>query len=310
MPSKSKVREAEEKRADLRLRANLSFAENKSVGTFGKSNDTSTGDPDLWRRLKEEEQQELLAQKREQPAFKVIAQQWQKPIDTLQRGGGMLLPDVTVSLPLTDKPVGDVQKTFNDFLDLQKSRNVVYSTDGQNRLILYMGCASRGSHVINGINFHPASDTLDCWLAADRRLVELNAYGDTERAELFDEPQLEVTAEPSANELKELASAEFTRMWGTVWDTWHVSLKTHFGFVASYEQKVAMLRYFENTNMGDPQVWNNCRISLSKAGILPNLLTQEDILCLKMDGKDWDFSRADHRAEFARAKNQTEFGTL
>ena len=56
------------------------------------------------------------------------------------------------------------------------------------------------AHVIDGVSYHPALDTLDCWIAADRRLVELHAYCDMERAELLDEPQPE-TAELSANEL-------------------------------------------------------------------------------------------------------------
>ena len=309
--SKSKVRETEERLADLRLRTSIAATNYEVTSAFHLTPQQLEAQRNAaeFRALQAEEAAEVEAQRKNQPAFKLISQQWAKPIDALQSTSG-LLPDVTAELPMTDKPVGNVQQTFENFLDLQKSRNIVYSSDGLARLVCYCEVMSRSSRVINGVTYRPASDTLDCWIAADRRLVELSAYGDMERAELIDEPQPEVTAELNANELAELASAEFSRLWGAVWEQWLVSLKTHFQFVPTEAQKIAALKYFERTNMGDPQVWNNCRIALSKSGVFPNLLTAEDILCLKMDGRDWDFSRADHRAEFARARNQTEFGTL
>jgi hypothetical protein len=55
MPSKSKEREAQEKLVDLRLRANLAFAENESIGAFGRTNDSLAGDQKLWDQLKAED---------------------------------------------------------------------------------------------------------------------------------------------------------------------------------------------------------------------------------------------------------------
>lgn len=228
MPSKSKEREAEEKLADLKLRASLA-ATNYEVNTgfhLTQAQIERQKNEAEFRALQQEEAEQLDRQRKNQPAFKVIAQQWSKPVDVLQRTAGMLLPDVATELPMTDKPIGDVEKTFNDFLDLARSRNIVFSADGQNRLILYTACASRGNHVIDGVSYHPALDKLDCWIAADRRLVELSAYSDAERAELLEEDVVS-SVEQSADELKAAAEQEWSKF--PLWHAWEESLESGFG---------------------------------------------------------------------------------
>jgi hypothetical protein len=311
--SKQKEAQVAERLADLRLRASIAGTGHEVTSGFHLTQAQLEAQKNAaeFRQMQQEEAELLEQQRRERPAFKLISSYWSKPLAELQKTAGQSLPDVEFSPPMTDQPITvNLQEVFNDFLAVLKSRDQVLSRDGQNRLILYCGIQSGVTRTVDGVTYRPDVSKVDSYVKALNRLVELNAFDESEYAALLeDEPQPE-PVEQSADDLRELAGGEFVRLWGNVWSQWLVSLKTHFNFEPSEAQKIAALRYFENANMGDPQVWNNCRIALSKSGVFPNLLTQEDILCLKMDGKDWDFSRADHRAEFARAKNQTDFGTF
>jgi hypothetical protein len=224
----SKQREAiaAERLADLKLKAALASTNYQVTSEYGKSNDTSTGDQNLWNQLKAEEATEEQAKRKNQPAFKIMSQQWSRSVANLQETSGTSLPDVAVELPMTDKPVGDVQKAFNDFLDLARSRNIVFSRDGQNRLILYMGTMSRTSRTIEGVEYRVKSDDINTWIAADRRLVELSAYSDAERAELLEEDVVS-SVEQSADELKAAAEQEWSKF--PLWHAWEESLESGFG---------------------------------------------------------------------------------
>lgn len=245
--SKQKELLAREAIETLKLRAAIQSTNYEVVGEYGRSNDSGQGDQKLWLQLKAEEQQEQKQARKNQPAFKILSAQWSKPIAELIRTAGMLLPDVGAELPMTDKLiVGDVQKTLDNLVDLQKSRCVVYSRDGLNRLISYTGCAARCSQVIDGVSYHPALDTLDCWLAADRRLVELGAYGENERAELLVDEQPQ-RVEQSAEDLKAAAEQEWSKF--PLWHAWEKSLESGFGIKLTDSYRRIVCGEFERANL-------------------------------------------------------------
>lgn len=303
---------------NLKLQAAIRAGAPTGGDEIFRSNDSGAGDQKLWDSLRAEEAAEQRQAQQNSPYNKTLRAQWRKPLATIMQEktySMALFLDPTAELPMSSNPAdADFSKAQqvieNDLDDVLETKGIVLSANGKLRTMVYGGMQSDAVTVLNGVEHRGATGTLQYWIACVNRLAELDAYDESEYSALPEAASQPEPVEETADELLELAGSEFSRLWGAVWSQWLVSLKTHFDFVPTEEQKFSALRYFERANMGDPQVWNNCRLALSKSGVFPNLLTREDVLCLKLESRDWDFSRADHRAEFARAKNQTYFDTL
>lgn len=84
----------------------------------------------------------------------------------------------------------------------------------------------RTSRTIEGVEYRVKSDDINTWIAADRRLVELSAYSDAERAELLEEDVVS-SVEQSADELKAAAEQEWSKF--PLWHAWEESLESGFG---------------------------------------------------------------------------------
>jgi hypothetical protein len=263
-----------------------------------------------FRAMQQEEAEQVDQQRKSQRAFRIMSEQWSKPIAYLTKNAGMLLPDVGAELPLTDKTLGNVQEAFNDFLAVLKTRDQALSRDGQNRLILYMGSLSNTSRVIDGVTYRVASDNINSWIAALNRLIDFDAFSSDEYAALLEAEQPQAVEETAEN-LREQASSQWMRIFEPVYRQWLASLaQAPWNFVPDEDQQRAALRFLEMHGTGDALAFDNCRIAMSDAGIFPALYTADDIICKKLEAGAWDLSTPAGRSAYARAKNQVHFGTI
>jgi hypothetical protein len=312
MPSKSKEREAQEKLVDLRLRANLAFAENESIGAFGRTNDSLAGDQKLWDQLKAEDLVEQERARKNQPAFKLMHDQWSRSIAELRTS--ILLPDVGAELPLTDKPLGSVQKAFDDFKEVLSTRGQVLSKDGETRLIKYVGNLNNTSRVVDGVTYRVACDNLNTWIQALNRLIDLNAFSEGEYTAIEErqpEPVEESSVEePSADDLLHQANAGWFAMFDATWNAWLKSLdQDPWNFVPDEAQKLAALKMLQQFGT-TPDSWDRTRRALGRSGVWPNLATAHEVLAEKVDAGEFRLDTVEGRAAYTRAHNQITYGTV
>lgn len=229
--SKARELQSRERLEDLKLRSAIAATGYAVTSDFHPTREQleRQAHEAEFRAMQAEEAAEIEAARRKQPAFLVMSQQWNRPVDELIRTVGTLLPDIGAAelLPLTDQPVGDVSQTYADFRDLLKSRSIALSREGFNRLVTYMNVASRTSQIKDGQELHVAADTIDAWILADRRLCELSeTYANQERAELLEESKPEPVNE-TADDLRAAAEQEWSKF--PLWHAWEESLLAGFG---------------------------------------------------------------------------------
>jgi hypothetical protein len=203
-------------------------------------------------------------------------------------------PISSTPVELTDEDATEIVRKAKAFLD---SKNL--SESDRNRVVLFASIHVESNSLIN-------SADPSIWQVAYDRLATLGCIAASAQAQAPTQP-----VEQSADELLTQANAGWFSMFGEVFSQWVASLgQAPWNFVPDRDQKFAALKYLEATNMGDPQVWNNCRVAMSDAGIFPSLYTADDLIVKKLNSGEWDLSTPAGRASYARAKNQISFGTI
>jgi hypothetical protein len=248
-----KMKEAQprEQLADLRLKASLAATNYSVTSDFHQTPQQKLDAQHAaeFRELQMQEQAELEAARKKEPAFVLASQQWNRPSDDLVRNVGTLTPDFGAAelLPLTDQPIGDITKTFADFKDLIQSRGIALTRSGINRLVTYMNLASRSVIVKNGVEHRVACDQLQAWVLADRRLCDLSdTYATEERAELIPE-EASAPAQTSADDLRAAAEEKWSRF--PLWHAWEQSLSDGFNVKLSDNDRRRVCDMFVSANL-------------------------------------------------------------
>jgi len=307
-------REAERTIAALKLKAAIAATNHEVTSAYHLTAEQLERQKNQkeWDALRAEEASQLDAQRKQAPAFLFQASQWSRDLETLKATRGILIPDAPANLPITDRAMdtAKIRTAYEDLLAVMQSRGQVLSATGKQRFTLYVSVQAAVTQVIDGKEFHLAADDINGLIACLNRMLDLNVFGDEYAALIPEESQPEAV-EQTSDELREEASSQWMRIFRPVWEQWIASLaQAPWNFTPDEDQKYAALRYLEQRGTGDALAFDNCRIAMSNAGIFPNLLTADDVLCAKLDAGEWDLSTPAGRAAYARAKNQIHYGTV
>jgi hypothetical protein len=202
----------------------------------------------------------------------------------------------TLVLEMTEESAEKISGHAKDFFDSK-----ILTDDDRNRIVLFVGINSEANSLIDPCN-------PEIWPIAYDRLRELGCLNEV--SEQLPTPAQTQAPEQPADALLEEAHSRFFAMFEDVWYRWMASLKINFEFEPTLQQKEAALKMIERLGMGDPEVFNNTRRALGRSGVWPNLATEDELLCDKMDADGFRLDTAAGRLEFGRAKNQVMFGTL
>ena len=303
----TKEQQARARLNDLRLQA--SIAPNMSVGSFHLTTEQ------IERQKHQAEFQEMQAEEARDerrktlasPYFKTLHDQYSKSVPELLKIKGFApstLLDPACELPLAETGSIDYEKAEENYKDLiptLETQGITLSEVAAQKTLVYLAVNGDAVHTIDGKSYQVDGSKMTAFVRAARRLNELGVFTADEYVEVLPQEPTVEPFDPPADDMLRDAHAQFFAQFESTWNAWLDSLKKNFGVELSTAQAMKAIEYLERLGCS-PQSWDETRVQLSLANIIPYSLLPDEIL-----GERFSKGKIT-REEYIRESNAVRFG--
>jgi len=290
------------------LRLNAALAPSRSAGVFGLSpeGEERARHQREFSEMQAEEARDERKKTMASPYFKTLRDQYSKSVAELMKIKTYAIStlfDPSCDLPLAE--VGSIdfnkaEENYKELIPILETQGITLSETAAQKVLVYLAVNGECTRVIDGKSYQVDGSQMTAFVRAARRLNELGVFTADEYVEVLPQEPTVEPFDPPADDMLQRAHAQFFQMFEETWNAWLQSLRDYFGLELTLAQKEKALTLLERLGCA-PTAWDECRITLSKANIIPYSLTPLEIL-----GERYSQGKMS-REDFVRESNAIRF---
>jgi hypothetical protein len=211
--------------------------------------------------------------------------------------------------PVCDLPHAEVgsidfnkaEENFKELIPTLETQGITLSETAAQKVLIYLAVNGEVTRTEpDGKSYQIDGSQMTTWVRATRRLNEIGIFTPEDFSEVQEQELTVKPFDPPAEDFLASAHNQFFAMFEETWNAWLDSLKKEWGLELTLAQKEKALTLLERLGCA-PTAWDECRINLSKANIIPYSLTPLEIL-----GERYSQGKMS-REDFVRESNAIRF---